>query len=350
MDDHLGLKDLFGRYSLEESKKRATAEYYWLGVRRLADFVENENISFFEATRQDVTGWLEFEKAELSDRTRRGYLSGIGNFYEWLDVRGISGNPAKHLKVEVLEGIHREPLDSAVVKEILDAAHESTRERTRVVVKKCDYAMVCMMLRCFVRIIEVMRADLGDYRDSGREGILMTRGFGDGGALAPVLIDSETRSALLDYLQYREGAARDAPLFASMKGQGGRLARQSVRDILKRALGRVGLSSTDFSIGKTSLGMAASEGATDGELREFARLRSWNLAVETASINDRKAGSMHEKIAQCLSGDSERLNVTVKAGVLRDMLSAFADDDDVLIRLSPDNVSLGFFMYGNRDE
>ena len=97
----------------------------------------------------------------------------------------------------------------------------------------------------------------------------------------PVMLDAKTASCLEAYLSMRDASACD-PLFASAapRNYSGRLTARSVSRILANALEPVGKKPGDVNFARTAIEAALAGGAPEEDVREFARLRGYDLVFQ----------------------------------------------------------------------
>lgn len=327
-------EELFDEYAWAKRIKKDSENVYRRGVMSLSEYTERKGASLLTACREDVEAWIEGKTYELAPATCYSYLSVVRCFYSWLEEEGVRTSPVKGVSLPHLERGARDSLKPAQAREVLDALRQRAIGGGEA--DKRDYSIVCLALRCFVRPKEMIDADIGDLHFSDREAVLVTKPWGNTEKTSVVLFDAATKASIEDYLDSRRSCQPEDPLLSSVarRNRGGKLTLRTISRVLSEALSVVGGSAKDYSFGKTALELAASEGASELECREFARMRSWNLAIETSVEGDRRSGSMHKKIEVCLSGRTPRpYAATIPASSIRSMVKPFSDETLLLVHV-----------------
>lgn len=329
---------LFDEYAEDVGLRPKTKTAYADGVFNLAAFLDDSGTPFLLAQRKDIIDWVEGPLAALAPATARMYCSAAKMFYSWLQGQGMCVNPIQHVVIDG-RSPEKQALKPEDARRVLDAARASAEAPGASEAAKRDYAVICMILRCFVRATEIVGADVRDFLVDEATGVLMTKGWGRRPQPGPILLDQTTTHALMRYLECRRDLTPDSPLVASVarRNRGGRLELRSIVRIVSSTLSVIDASMKDVSVGMTALDLAYSEGASELECREFARARSMNLAIKTVKEHDRKRGVTHERISRVLEGfEVPGRHVVVTGSELRALASGFDEDDEVLLYIDPD--------------
>jgi integrase/recombinase XerC len=161
----------------------------------------------------DFRAWMANRaNAGLDKGSRARSLSGVRNFFRWLDRSGRMHNAAIGL-VQAPKRNHRLPRPLTVddAGDLLDHAQEQADLPW---IGKRDCALLTLLYGCGLRIDEALSLNRGDLPDGDT---LMVTGKGRKQRMVPVL--PVVRDALLDYVAACPFAlAADGPLFVGVRG------------------------------------------------------------------------------------------------------------------------------------
>jgi integrase/recombinase XerC len=186
----------------------------------------------------DFRAWLSrraMEGAGVASRARN--LSGVRNFFRWLDRQGLMHNPAATLvrnprKPQKLP----RPLTQADALATVDIAADMPEERW---VGLRDRALMALLYGCGLRISEALSLSVDQF-PRGEEG-LRVDGKGRKQRLVPVI--EPVRQAVARYLEARPFAATaESPLFIGTRG--GRLSSGVAERQMRVLRGALGLPET----------------------------------------------------------------------------------------------------------
>lgn len=248
-----------------------------------------------------------------SANTAGNYLKAVKRFFRWAFAEGHAPKDyAAGIKTPKPKGFTRDALTAAQARRLTegitrecdrrlvaieraeraDGRRRNADKATARLVALRDFALVNLMLRTGVRVIETVRADVGDIRTRGGQTVLYVHGKGRDAKDDFVLLTADAYNAVLDYLKERPGAARDAPLFvsASDRSRGARLARSTVRYVVKGYLRAVGLDAptlTAHSLRHTAVTLALQGGADLAAVQGMARHANINTTMIYAHALDR---------------------------------------------------------------
>lgn len=163
-----------------------------------------------------------------------------------------------------------------------------------------DRALVSLMTSCGLRCCEVSRADAGDLKEIGGKTCLYVQGKGRAEKDRFVVIPAPVASMLKAYLDGRQADAGD-PLFASVSNRcyGSRLSAESVGDIAKKAIRRIGLEGKAFtahSLRHTAVTLALKAGAALREVQAMARHANIATTCIYAHDLDRLSNAPEERL------------------------------------------------------
>lgn len=198
-------------------------------------------------TRETILRYKEqLDLRQLRPFTRSSYLVAVRKFFEWAEGQKCYPNIAKGVK-----GLRRSTkthqksaLTFDQISQILTAIELDSLQGMR------DYALINLLCRTGLRLIEVKRAlieDL-DMRSDGKA-VLWVRGKGREGKDDFVVITDEVLEPIATYLKKRAPKQLIEPLFTSVSDRnfGGRLTTFSLSRIVKRRLRAIGVDSRRLS-------------------------------------------------------------------------------------------------------
>lgn len=232
-----------------------------------------------------TTGTIRQYKFTLTDRglspkTVSTYLSGLRRYFRHcVDTGAISENPAAGIKNPKLHSGHtREALTAQEAKLLLDSIDRNTLGGKR------DYALIYCMLKCGLREIEAIRANVEDLRPKDGKMILYVQGKSWAGKNDFVVIVNEVYQAIKEYLEARKASSQTDSLFASVGNRSkGRITTRAVRERVNFYLGKVGIKRktiTAHSLRHTAASLALEAGAPIFEVKQMLR----HSRIETTMI------------------------------------------------------------------
>ena len=221
--------------------------------RHLSELTRADIIQF----KQDMRSGENMQNGRpLSPNTINSYLTALRQFYSFCELHGVAQNITKGIKSERTSNAEEHeksdftPNQASAILAVADG-------------NKRDAAIMALLMRCGLRTIEVVRANIGDLELIGESYVLTVHGKGD--KIRRVPLTPKAWKALNEYLlAERRGARADEPLFASAGHQciGGRMASGSISRIAKTYIRAVGINDgkhTAHSCRHTALGCIVSE-------------------------------------------------------------------------------------------
>lgn len=208
-------------------------------------------------TRADIIAYRDglIDGTATADGTKRSaltaaaYLTAVKLFYKWLESVGAYPNVTAGVKLpERNQKFEREPLTAEQARELCSAVERSGNLR--------DIAIINILVRCGLRTIEVIRADVSDIVLRGGILTLNVQGKGHVSKNNFVTLSAKCAADIQAYLATRhdiagkEGAAlQGVPLFTcdSNNNANGRLTTRTISGIAKKYLCAVGLNSRAYT-------------------------------------------------------------------------------------------------------
>ena len=128
---------------------------------------------------------------------------------------------------------------------------------------KRDFALIYLMLKCGLREIEVVRANIEDMRSRGNETVLYIQGKAWQTKNDFVIVLPEVNKAINEYLRHRKPKSQQEPLFTAIGNRSkGRLSTRAIRERVNCYLSKAGIKRK--SITTHSLRHTCTSSATSG--------------------------------------------------------------------------------------
>ncbi|MFA6065971.1 MAG: tyrosine-type recombinase/integrase [Candidatus Babeliaceae bacterium] len=193
-------------------------------------------------TRETILAYKEALDAKgLRPPTRSSYLVAVRKFFEWTEGLMLYPNIARGIKgaKRSTKSHHKDSFSLDQVQRIFNAIDISTLQGKR------DFALINLLVRTGLRLIEISRADIIDLVIEGDEAVLWVRGKGRDGKDDFVVLTQETLDPLLIYLRTRKAGSKKDPLFGSVsdRNNGKRITTFSLSRLIKQYLRKSGLNS-----------------------------------------------------------------------------------------------------------
>lgn len=278
-----------------------TKTTYSCGLKAFCGFVSRTGLDLDSLTREDV---LEFKRYLIAERklapaTVSNYLAAVRSFYLFSEGRGIE-NVARGVKGEASSrDFKKDALTPDQARKMLDRIDRSAEGGMR------DFALLNLLLRTGLRDVEVVRADVGDLRQTSGVDVLMIRGKGKSEKDSFVVLTSEALEPIEKYLEFRADVGPRDPLFASVarRNKGGRLTTRSVSRIAKQAMRATGIDDerhSAHSLRHTAVTLSLLGGATEREAQDMARHADISTTMIYSHHIDRIKNAAELKIGNVL--------------------------------------------------
>lgn len=199
-------------------------------------------------TRNTILRYKDFLiESGLRPFTCANYMVVVRRFFAWTEGTKQYPNVADGVKAGKRGTLHhhKSSLSHDLIKNLLASIDCSTLQGMR------DYALINLLIRTGLRLIEVRRADLADLEehDNGIDTILWIQGKGRGGKDDFVILTPEAFDPIKKYLRERKAKNPKAPLFGSVsdRNRHERLTVESLSRIIKTRLRQAGIDSRRIS-------------------------------------------------------------------------------------------------------
>lgn len=254
------------------------------------------------ATRTDFMAYRDYLLTEHKPGTVQTYLVPVKTFYKYTAAAGIYPNITEGVKSpKRAQGFKKDSLTHSQCKDVLDGMKDKEGLRAA-----RDFALVNLLARTGLRVIEAARADIGDLRTISGKQVLLVQGKGHSEKDDFVVLMPDAYKPIQDYLTFRGETDGNAPLFVSLanKNKGERMTTRSISRICKCAFREAGLDSeriSAHSLRHTAVTAALLNGATVQEAQAMARHSNINTTMIYAHNIERlenpaeaKAGAFFE--------------------------------------------------------
>lgn len=210
---------------------------YSKGLRRFIEWIQTNGI-----TQPDRKTMLAFKnyliELNLAPNTINGCLTGVRQFFSYLEAEYALPNPARKLKgCKQAKGHLREAASVDQIRAMIETIDTENIQGKR------DKAIIYLLFRCGLRTCEITRANLEHLKFKGKEAILEVWGKGRDSADDIAVLTEKTLKILQAYLNEREDLKPTSPLFVSVSSRNGgeRLTRRSIRGIIKGLFRKIGI-------------------------------------------------------------------------------------------------------------
>jgi integrase/recombinase XerC/integrase/recombinase XerD len=215
---------------------------------------------FSTMTRTDILAYKDDMLAKgHSNLTVGNYLVTVRKFYEWAEGFKLYPNIAKGVKTpakkQAFKKQHLTDDKSAELialqstKTVIHKDRDGNLEEVASPTAVRDAAIINLLLRCGLRCIEVVRANIEDITFMSGRRVLKVWGKGKDSKDDFVVLTDKAWTPIKAYLDTRKGARMGEPLFvsSSRRNEGGRLTTRSISRLCKDSLRKIGLDGREFS-------------------------------------------------------------------------------------------------------
>ena len=240
----LSFESLVNTFLDNKDLKESSRQSYQSSLTLFKEFLKLNSI--FTVTEKNIKDYKEnLISKKLSQFTIISHLSAVKSLFSFLARRNLYPDVAKDIKTpKKPRGFSRNALTKEQARELLNSASSGLD-----LISKRDFAIISTLLRCGLRSIEIVRADVGDLRRCNGTPVLWIHGKGrDGKDEFVVLTDTALRT-IKSYLSLRGNIVESDPLFISHSPHNnqGRLSTRSIRRIVKNHLKDIDLDEKELT-------------------------------------------------------------------------------------------------------
>lgn len=259
--------------ALAEDHMPTTCTTYRFSLRRFLRWLYAQKIPPQEVTRQDLIRWRDERLAHgVAANSIEIDLAAVRHFFSWAQDQGLPiENPARDVHVRGRRGMARRHKRNTLSDDQVEQLLHTCDRRSHV--GQRDHALLCLMVYCAVRSIEIQRAEVGDLERRDGRLLLWVWGKGHAGPDDFVVLPAPAEAALQEWLDQRQG--KGGPLFCGLgTSHGRRLSLRQIRKIVLGRLRRCGLNdphTSTHSLRHTAITKAIDAQATPLEVQAMAR-------------------------------------------------------------------------------
>ncbi len=229
---------------LERKDLRKSSELaYRASFSQFGHYLVNNSIT--APTEKDIKDFKDFLIGrKLSVFTVISHLSAIKSLFSFLATRNLYDDIARDIKSpKKPKEFMRDALTKEQAQRLLKSVSGSD------MITKRNHAIISTLLRCGLRSVEIIRADVGDIRRINGTPVLWVHGKGRDGKDEYVVLTNEAHKAIKSYLSLRGVVSDDEPLFASHgpRNTKGRLTTRSIRRMVKEQLKSIGIDEKELT-------------------------------------------------------------------------------------------------------
>ncbi|MCX8103325.1 MAG: site-specific integrase [Candidatus Bipolaricaulota bacterium] len=274
----------------------ASMRTYHEGLKNFLSW-RNGKPSHALVTQSEIKLYKEWLRQSRAANTVATYLVALRRFFQYCVAEGFyAENPVEKVKgIRRPRGHLRQDISREGLRTLLNSVDRTT------LMGKRDFAIMNLMARNGLRVIEIVRANVGDIETRRGRQILRIWGKGRDERDEFVVLSEPTVQALEDWLVARGPAKPSDPLFVGVRARnkGGRLTTRQVNRIINRYLIQTGLKTekiSPHSLRHSFVTLAIQSGASIIEAQIAARHKS----IETTRVyfheHDRLESPTEDKI------------------------------------------------------
>ncbi len=291
--------DLFNKFIDDLDTMPKTIDTYKKSLRQLFNFFSSNDIRY--PKRKDIIAFKDYLKSnKYKPTTIQNYITSTKIFFRWTNHEGYYPNIADNVKGIKLDRSHKKDyLTSRQVKEVLGCINLDDLKGIR------DYSILVLMITGGLRSIEIVRADMGDFRILGNNKVLFIQGKGKTEKTEYVKISFEVEKNIRHYIQKRGKVIEEEPLFTSLSNnsKGERLSTRSISEIVKNRFKKAGYNSkrlTAHSLRHTAVTLSLLSGKDITEVQQFARHININTTMIYNHSLEKSENSCNEAISRAI--------------------------------------------------
>lgn len=280
------LEMLIETFLSKKDLKPTSRTSYISAFKQFAIFLKERAIE--DIGEQEIMEYKNYlTEKKLSVFTVIANIRALKSLFSFLSVRGLYPNIAKDIKApRSPRQFMRDPLTQAQARTLINSSEGDDIKAKR------DYAIISILLRCGLRSIEIVRADVGDVRQSGGTPVLWVHGKGRDCKDEFVVLTDEALATIHAYMAVRGKVALEDPLFVSNSNHNnnGRLTTRSIRRMVKEHLANMGINSsrlTCHSLRHTFATLAIANNAPLLAVQQAMRHADINTTTIYTHMNDR---------------------------------------------------------------
>lgn len=261
------------------NRRQTTKETYGKALREFSKWLGEASPAGLGSN--DIQKYKDYILSKnLSSTSMSAYLTAVRRFYDYLVSKGsITENPARKIKGSPRPRRHlTNPISRAEVEKLFSMIDPGTPLGSR------DRAMLSLMARSGLSEIEIVRANLGDLRETGGRRVIYVQGKSKDKKDEFVALSPAAAESLDRYLEDRGPSGSSEPLFWGIGNRAvrGRITTRGVRARVNYYLELSGIKKSGVmpqSLRHTAAMLAIEEGASVSEVKRMLRLKTMESAL-----------------------------------------------------------------------
>jgi len=279
--------EMLSSFASSMDVKKTSQRLYKRTLQRFLSWVKETGYVLSEITRAEVLEYKTFLlESGMSSLTVGSYITSVRKFYEWTEANRLYPNVAKGIKTpKRKQSFKKSNLKPEQAKALLEYFTSKSKR---------DYAIVNLLLRCGIRTIELIRANIEDITFKREQRVLMVHGKGRDEKDNFVVLTDKAYEPIADYLETRGRYNSAEPLFTSISNnsKGERLSTRTVSKIAKDGLKAIGLDDRSFTAHSlrhtTAVNILRAGGSLEMVQHTLRHTNPATTQIYTASIDEER--------------------------------------------------------------
>lgn len=277
VDSFIGAQDV--KASSRLVYKRTLKQYF--------NWIDKKGYSLSNIGRAQLLEYKdELLASNLSSLTVGSYITSVRRFYEWTEANKYYPNVAKGIKTpKRKQQFKKQPLLPDQATALLSYYQDRALR---------DYAIVNLLLRTGLRLVEILRANIEDVTFKGSQRVLLVHGKGRDEKDNFVVLTDKAYEPIKAYLLTRGKVKQGEPLFTSTSNnsKGERLSTRSISYIAKEGLKAIGLDERSFTAHSlrhtTAVNILRGGGSLEMVQMTLRHSNPATTQIYTASLNEER--------------------------------------------------------------
>lgn len=236
------IESVVSKFLSSQDVRESSRSLYSRTIKQFFAWLKNTARSLSNLQRADIIQYKEnLLKAGKSVNTVASYITVVRRFFSFVEGEKIYPDVAKNVKNPRLkQQFYKEHLNIEQTVKLLGYFKTQSLR---------DYAIVNLLVRCGLRTVEAVRANVGDITYKNGIRVLLVQGKGHDSKDDFVVLTDEAYTPIADYLETRGNVLSGSPLFTSEsdKNFGERLETQTISKTVKRGLRAIGIDDRRYT-------------------------------------------------------------------------------------------------------
>lgn len=263
---------------------------YEFHLKRFFRWVKSQAKDHYHLTKSDILLYKQsLQNENKTQLTISAYLTTLKLFYKWTDENGILSNITTAIRImKTYRDFKKKSLTVDQSNRFLNNLKSFT------LIQKRDRAIANLMLRCGLRVIEVIRVNIEDIQNQNGEISLYIQRKGRVSKDQEIPISPQTFEIIQEYLTSRKDNFQDKdPLFVSHghHNSNGRLNKHHISILIKSLFKAIGLDDpkyTAHSLRHTTATLLLHNGVPEHEIQLMLGHSSYTITQIYTREKDQK--------------------------------------------------------------